>query len=184
MQLFGTLRNRNSLFFVVFTTSLERISTEVWRFCPSESTFSAVSGIVSEDYSSPRKPRELDCRGRHHLQAGKINGRLPAFEVEVAINLEVLADTFDLLQIDVVQSGSIGNQDLCTGYGLRCRAGNKVPIRLLIPPAGLNPLITALWYVTQARPPLSSRPIQSPRSWPWLVCPLVQFLPSTYTNRR
>lgn len=72
------------------------------RLLPLESTFLDVSRLDSEAYGSPRKPSELDGCGRHCLQARKINGRLPAFEVEVAIDLEVLANPFDQLEIDVV----------------------------------------------------------------------------------
>lgn len=39
-----------------------------------------------------REPGKPDIGGRHRLLTGKIDGRLPMFHLETAVNLEILTD--------------------------------------------------------------------------------------------
>ena len=67
----------------------------------------------------------MDGGRGHGLLAGKVDGGLPALVGEVAVNLEVLADSFDDLKTDVVQSGATGG--IGGGAGnVVCAARDKV----------------------------------------------------------
>src|SRR5208283_5279012 len=66
-----------------------------------------------------RKPGELDGGCGHGLLtgglggcAGRIDGGFPSLVDEVAVDLEILADSFDDLKIDVVQGGAAGDKVL------------------------------------------------------------------------
>ena len=67
------------------------------------------------------------------------------FKGEAAVHLEVLADAFDHLEVDVVERGSAGDQDgiAAQGRGLGGRARDKVLGRLLVARPDLEPFIAA-----------------------------------------
>ena len=71
------------------------------------------SNILLEPNLSLRKPCELDGGGCNGLKPRKIDGSFPALVDKVAVDLEVPADTFDHLEVDVVQGGAAGNEVLC-----------------------------------------------------------------------
>jgi len=72
---------------------------------------------------------------------------------KVTVDLEVFADALDHLEVEVVQSGSTGDEIL-SAFDAHSRP---------------YPLVAGQMIVIQPWPPLSSRPIQSPNSWPLLV---------------
>src|SRR5208337_5144793 len=59
---------------------------------------------------APREPRNLDIRGGHGLFSRKVDRRLPVLQGEVAVHLQVPAQTLDHLNADIVQCGASGNK--------------------------------------------------------------------------
>lgn len=98
------------------------------------------SNILLESYPPLRKPCELHGGGGNSLQPGKIDGSFPALARKIAVDLEVPANTFDNLEVDVVQGGAAGNEVFCN---------------LLVTYSKLNPFVAAEVKGDPALPSLS-----------------------------
>jgi len=71
------------------------------------------SNILLEQNLLLRKPCELHGGGGDGLQPGKVDGSFPVLIGKIAVDLEVPADTFDHLEVNVVQGGAAGNEVFC-----------------------------------------------------------------------